>query len=295
MVGRTETNRVENTTPSDEKHFLVIDIDNCTFVFSSELPELLSETLLTHVKMKHYDGFYVCTHRSRLNLMIDENYDTALEQEKDLKRFSVKNITLEKRHFYLSQITKNFAEKSGLKLMAVSTPDDDSEAAPSEPINRCGFGYNNIIEPYENDLLNNVTNEPYENLFLPHVLEPDLDSKNQQLILISEHAVAMHPEATTITLHYMDDRMDLLELAKQIPSDQLPASIKANLYHHEDSKEIRLIGTVSAALADEKAGTTSLSQNRFTLSNKKRATPLEETNETETEEQPTHNKKCRHS
>lgn len=256
--------------PFGNKRFLVIDIDRCAFTYSSSLPELLSDRLITHAKNGKYDGFYVCTHRLKQfhTDSVDGNFYKAQQLEKDEAWFSKKGITLEKRNFYLSQIIKNFALKTGLPIVAVSTPDDCSETAPKNPAFRCGSGYKNIIEPFENDQLGIQTENKTKPTLQKPVFSFDDDTKNYLLIQIAQHAVTNFSSGMrTIILDYFDDRYSLCESATQIPNKRLPSNIAINIYLHGKNGNIKKIGVVKG----EKKKSNSI----FSLPNIKQSSGIE--------------------
>lgn len=234
------------------KRFLIIDIDACLFTYRSSLPELLSDKLIEYAKQYNYDGFYICTHRRR-NMYHEKNpqqdfiekcFQDIFVYEADTCYFQIKNIKLDKKNFYTSQIIKNFSLKTGLPLIAVSTPDDFSDTAPKEPALRCGSGYKNIVEPYENQLLGISTSDHKSTQSPVPKKSMEIKFKNNQFIQIGEHVIANFEDVDEFKLDVIDDLDEICLEATKVQTNKLSNKITMNIYCHKNNGPIDFVGSV---------------------------------------------------
>jgi hypothetical protein len=261
------------------KRYLVTDYDNCASVQRKSekyafLPKaskhLLSIPLVNFAKKRGYDGFYGNTHRcygtDRLNI---ETHIFQIEKIRNIVKlkqqagqiigllvypdFSDINVDDE----FVSMITKNFSEATGLPCIEVSTPDDAN--------GECGSGYKKILSIYESVVLKTkkITKESRDRIHgewtsynfdqpnLKFEQEPvkdyDENSKNNQLMQIVRHAAKMHPNEEVI-LDSVDDKEEIIENALRLAADgKWPDNVVLNIFSHDafDTTEVCYRGTIS--------------------------------------------------
>lgn len=231
---------------------LVLDIDACAITnrvgpryISNTRADMISPSLIKHVESSKFDGFYLCTHRCLMTTFEVAFDDNRLQQwAESYSRFNPKNITT-------TMIVQNLQKALGIPCVAVSTPDDFSHTAPiGDPLEQCGYGFRNLIAPYEADLMR-VNHDliaagyhsgyrktsPLESLHHSNK-NPDGKSKNKQLILVGQHAATVFSDRD-IQLYYRDDQADICKAASKISSEDLAENV--TLYITQDAP---LHGTV---------------------------------------------------
>lgn len=144
------------------ERYLVLDLDNCTVTPNTSRADLLSKKLLAHIAAAQkndktrYAGFYICTHR-RFELAIEGNYSSeSVDQYEKQKKFQEKH---QAKNLLISQIINNLSKETGLSCIAVSTPDDSGHNMPTAPLLRCGAGYNYIVKPFEDKLVETFSDD----------------------------------------------------------------------------------------------------------------------------------------
>jgi hypothetical protein len=241
--------------PSKIKKILVLDLDSCaiTIKVGSEgilnmREDMISPTLIEHVKSSSYDAFYVCTHRS-----IKTTFEAAFAS---LVKYSMANSNLNPISISTTMIIKNLEKALGISCLAVSTPDDFCLSVPTnDPLKQCGYGFENIIKPYEQklmelnkDLIQKNKYEGYQTIPVEknaykRSYAADDNSKNNQLILIGEHASITFHEFD-ISLYFRDDKEEICSTALKISKSALPENVK--LYITQDRPFYGIVRTVGA-------------------------------------------------
>lgn len=271
------------------KRYLVTDYDNCVIVHRKPekyvlLPKaskhLLSTPLVNFARKGEYDGFYGNTHRcydtDQLNI---EFHIAEIEKIRNIVKlkqqsghilgllacpdFSDINVDDE----FVTMITKNFSEATGLTCVEVSTPDDEN----GEPGSECGSGYKKILSIYESAVLKTKTttkeikdkisgewtsydfNQPHLKYKQEPVKGYDEDSKNNQLKQIALDAAKKNPNEKVI-LDFVDDKEIIIENALRLVADEKwPDNVVLNIYSHDafDATEVMYRGTIGKNLAQE--------------------------------------------
>ncbi len=259
------------------KRILVTDYDNCAFgqkpankgeTFPKATPHLLSAPLLEFAK-KH-SAFYGETHRcydsdqsnieghirhleSIRNCAAIKMKQNKLTELQDCTDFSEINTDDE----FVSVITENLKEATGLPCIKVSTPDDEN--------GKCGSGYKKILKVYEEAVLKtkkteekeidkifgNWTSYNFEHPDLKFKQKPvegyDQTTKNKQLMQVVRHAAKKFP-GEEIILDYVDDNETIIKSALQLVADSdWPDNVVLNIHSHDafTASEIKLCGTIS--------------------------------------------------
>jgi hypothetical protein len=228
------------TTINKIKKILILDLDACALINTigpkhtpNTRADMISPSLIEHVKTSKYDEFYVCTHR------FSKTTFTAAFSDDFLQNYAVVNPDLDPKNLTTTMITSNLEKALGISCLAVSTPDDFSYTAPTNPLEQCGYGFENIIKPYEAELIrknhalilakkyNGYCKIPRDESFHKSVdsKNANFTSKNKQLILIGQHAFIKFPDHN-IELYYRDDLENLCMEATKISQEDLPNNIK---------------------------------------------------------------------
>lgn len=233
--------------------YLVIDIDACALSVCSSREDGLSQWLIDFAKTGNYQGFYICTHRSRHSAVLNVNNQiNSFNETKDWRRTEIAS-----ENFFISSVAKNFSDATNLNLFAVSTPDDLAKGA------KCGSGYEDLILPHENKVIlekkkreeedkrerkKTLRKEkdkglyPYGKLY-PKVKESDSSTKNPQLEQIVQHIQSRPKEPDEIDeIDFVDDRLDLCEnTAELILSDRVAFTAYQHQSWGDNKEEIKKI------------------------------------------------------
>lgn len=239
----------------------VTDYDNCALIPShSDRDDFLSPDLIAFAKQNNFQGFYGCTHRSLLTLTnYDKDYSCFYSTYVHLmKKYSAYfGKPLDFRNTLTLRVTENLEKTTGLKCLAISTPDDRCPTAPkSDPLLQCGFGYKNFISIYENEILEKNKNNDHNNIIipfftgfsLPHEHKPlsleefqkTQHTKNPQLIQIARHARATFGPEPIIEIHYLDDVLKLCLDIENINTPDLPNDIILKSYQHSHAEQVMI-------------------------------------------------------
>jgi hypothetical protein len=202
-----------------------------------------SISLIQFIGVAKYNAFYGCTHRCYSNLRWGEFINDSIK--------SRRTINLNEKTIFTYYITESLIKATGLTCLAVSTPDDFSDEAFVTPSKQCGFGYENILKPWEIKTVqknkeNALKKKTYVLSDYPvskrcSVPDDELDKllldKNQQLLSIAQHARLQYPDAT-LELHYLDDLEELCLEILNIPLHKLPLDVSIQSFQHYPAKNI---------------------------------------------------------
>jgi hypothetical protein len=245
----------ESSPPRRIKKILVVDLDGCAITnrvapspIGNTRPDMISPTLIQHVESQPvaYDAFYACTHR-HTKLTFEATFAA-------LKIWSAGNPNLNPANITTTMVIKNLEKALGIPCLAVSTPDDFCLTVPTDnPLIQCGYGFENIMKPYEQKLMTHNKKliwdkkyEGYETIPLEksaceRSYRVDDNSKNNQLILISQHAFMTFPECD-IGLYFRDDREQICGNALTISNRDLSDNI--TLYITQDRPFLGIVKEV---------------------------------------------------
>lgn len=228
------------STRGDRVRIMIVDVDNCLLsssvmdatgkVVPNTRKDLLSQKLIDLALT--YDAYYICTHRC------SELTFAATLDPKRLEFYIKDHPELDPTNIFLINIIENFSNATGLKCLAVSTPDDFNASA-------CGQGYLESVAPYEKLLLqlnqerlNNRDYKKCEDLSIGDSRELitgigwDKEDKNLQILQVINDARKKFP-GKKLDLDFYDDQIPILENTKFIPRLDI-ANAVLNLIHHSD-------------------------------------------------------------
>lgn len=252
----------------------IIDIDMCAIInFTKEnkntdlkpnsRDDFLSQRLID--QLSEYDAFYLCTHRCGVTTFHCLSDDT-------LRCFALvaTSTPFNPRHLFTGQIAENLQAVTKKKCLAISTPDDSLSHFELLRHERCGAGFKQYGEQYEQELLRINHKKLAANHKSGYVdvtatvrwnytgcTELDNDSKNKQLQQIMVHAENVYPN-TSLAFTFYDDNILICRRALSLLNQWLPKNSRLQIVHHDEfDGEIQVIGDVHGLSAISIASTIS--------------------------------------
>jgi hypothetical protein len=113
---------------------------------------ILSKALLDYIIQQGYKVFYVCTYRCKRNMA------QALAPA-SLAAMREKNDDFKVTDMLTHAVVEEFSRESGATCLAVSTL-EDIHFLHDDPIQQCGYGFKNYIQPFEIAFIDLTQNNP---------------------------------------------------------------------------------------------------------------------------------------